>query len=66
MIRAQTSRRARTSAASRGWRVEIMNTSEAAAGGLKEVIALVTGDKVFSRLKLEGGVHRVQRVPASG
>jgi peptide chain release factor 1 len=49
----------------RGWRIEIMNTSEASAGGIKEVIALITGDKVFSSLKYEGGVHRVQRVPAT-
>ena len=47
------------------WRVEIMSTSEAAAGGIKEVIALITGDRVFSRLRYEGGVHRVQRVPAT-
>jgi peptide chain release factor 1 len=52
-------------AETRGWRVEIMTTSEAAAGGLKEVIALVTGNRVFSSLKYEGGVHRVQRVPAT-
>jgi peptide chain release factor 1 len=49
----------------RGWRIEIMNTSEASAGGIKEVIALVSGDRVFSSLKFEGGVHRVQRVPAT-
>ena len=49
----------------RGWRVEILSSSEAAAGGLKELIALVTGDRVYSRLKHEGGVHRVQRVPAT-
>jgi peptide chain release factor 1 len=52
-------------AETRGWRVEIMNTSDAAAGGIKEVIALVTGQRVFSSLKYEGGVHRVQRVPAT-
>jgi peptide chain release factor 1 len=52
-------------AETRGWRIEIMNTSDAAAGGLKEVIALVTGQRVFSSLKYEGGVHRVQRVPAT-
>jgi len=52
-------------AETRGWRVEIMNTSDAAAGGLKEVIALITGNRVFSSLKYEGGVHRVQRVPAT-
>lgn len=48
-----------------GWRVEIMSSSEASAGGLKEVIALVTGQRVYSSLKHEGGVHRVQRVPAT-
>lgn len=47
----------------RGWKVEILSQSEASAGGIKEVIALISGDKVFSRLKYEGGVHRVQRVP---
>ena len=52
-------------AESRSWKVEVLSTSEAGAGGYKEVIALVTGNKVFSRLKLEGGVHRVQRVPAT-
>jgi peptide chain release factor 1 len=49
----------------RGWRVEIMNTSEASAGGLKEAIALISGQRVYSSLKHEGGVHRVQRVPAT-
>jgi peptide chain release factor 1 len=47
----------------RRWRVEILTQSDAAAGGFKEVVALVSGERVFSRLKLEGGVHRVQRVP---
>ncbi len=47
----------------RGWRVEVMSSSAAAAGGLKEVVALVSGDRVYSTLKLESGVHRVQRVP---
>ncbi|MFN0166524.1 MAG: peptide chain release factor 1 [Bryobacteraceae bacterium] len=47
------------------WRVEVTSTSESAVGGLKEVIALVSGDKVFSKMKYEGGVHRVQRVPAT-
>ncbi len=47
----------------RGWRVEILSSSEASAGGLKEVIALITGDRVYSGLKHESGVHRVQRVP---
>jgi peptide chain release factor 1 len=49
----------------RGWRVEILNTSEASAGGLKEAIALISGQRVYSSLKHEGGVHRVQRVPAT-
>ena len=45
------------------WKVEILSTSESGVGGLKEVIALIEGDKVYSRLKYESGVHRVQRVP---
>lgn len=49
----------------RGWRVELLSTSEASAGGLKEAVALVTGDRVFSSLKHEAGVHRVQRVPTT-
>ena len=47
----------------RRWRVEITSASESAVGGLKEVIALVSGHKVYSQLKYESGVHRVQRVP---
>lgn len=49
----------------RGWKVEILSSSEAAPGAYKEIIALVSGDRVFSSLKYEGGVHRVQRVPAT-
>lgn len=49
----------------KGWRVEMMSTSLAAAGGIKEVIALVHGNGAFSRLKYESGVHRVQRVPTT-
>jgi peptide chain release factor 1 len=45
------------------WKVEVLSTSESGVGGLKEVIALIEGDKVYSRLKYESGVHRVQRVP---
>jgi len=45
------------------WKVEIMEKNEIGIGGLKEVIALITGHKVYSRLKYEAGVHRVQRVP---
>jgi peptide chain release factor 1 len=48
-----------------GWKVEVLSTSESSAGGLKEVIALIEGQRVFSRLKYESGVHRVQRVPAT-
>ncbi len=52
-------------AESRGWRVEELSSSISAVGGLKEVIALIEGRKVYSRLKYESGVHRVQRVPAT-
>jgi peptide chain release factor 1 len=48
-----------------GWRMEVMSTSPAAAGGIKEVIALVHGKGAFSKLKYESGVHRVQRVPST-
>jgi peptide chain release factor 1 len=47
------------------WRIEITSSSESAVGGLKEIIALVSGDKVYSKLKYESGVHRVQRVPVT-
>ena len=47
------------------WKVEILNRSEASAGGYKEVTALITGQRVYSRLKYESGVHRVQRVPST-
>ncbi len=50
-------------ASKQGWRVEFMSTSEGNAGGYKEVIVSITGDRVYSRLKYESGVHRVQRVP---
>ncbi len=50
-------------AEARHWRVEVTSVSESSVGGLKEVIALVSGNKVFSQLKYESGVHRVQRVP---
>ena len=45
------------------WKVEVTSSSESAVGGLKEVLALVSGKKVYSKLKYESGVHRVQRVP---
>jgi peptide chain release factor 1 len=47
------------------WRVEVTSTSESSVGGLKEVIALVSGERVYSKLKYESGVHRVQRVPVT-
>jgi peptide chain release factor 1 len=47
------------------WKMEVTNASESAVGGLKEVIALVSGEKVYSKLKYESGVHRVQRVPVT-
>jgi peptide chain release factor 1 len=50
-------------AENRGWKVEIVSLSEGVLNGYKEVIALVKGQGAFSRLKYEGGVHRVQRVP---
>jgi peptide chain release factor 1 len=50
-------------AATRGWKVEVESVSEGEAGGFKEIIASITGDGVFGRLKFESGVHRVQRVP---
>jgi peptide chain release factor 1 len=52
-------------AESQGWRVEILSTSLSGVGGTKEVIALIEGQKVYSKLKYESGVHRVQRVPAT-
>jgi peptide chain release factor 1 len=50
-------------AATQGWRVEVDSVSEGEMGGYKEIIASITGDGVFGRLKFESGVHRVQRVP---
>jgi peptide chain release factor 1 len=49
----------------RGWRVELMSSSETGMGGFKEVVLNLSGNKVYSRLKYEAGVHRVQRVPAT-
>jgi peptide chain release factor 1 len=48
-----------------GWRVEITSMSESEIGGAKEIIALINGDNVYSKLKYESGVHRVQRVPVT-
>nr|WP_178121929.1 peptide chain release factor 1 [Agrobacterium fabrum] len=50
-------------AATKGWKVEVLSASEGEAGGYKEIIATITGRGVFSKLKFESGVHRVQRVP---
>src|SRR5579863_4216021 len=47
------------------WKVEVMSLSESGVGGYKEVIAIIEGDRVYSQLKWESGVHRVQRVPAT-
>jgi len=47
------------------WKVEVLSTSESSVGGLKEVIAIIEGDHVYSQMKYESGVHRVQRVPAT-
>jgi len=48
-----------------GWRVEIMDEHESEVGGYKEIIAMIEGERVYSKLKYESGVHRVQRVPAT-
>jgi peptide chain release factor 1 len=47
------------------WKVEVLSSSESGVGGLKEVIAIIEGQRVYSQLKYESGVHRVQRVPAT-
>lgn len=47
------------------WKVEVMSSSETGTGGFKEIIAAISGDKVYSKLKYESGTHRVQRVPAT-
>jgi peptide chain release factor 1 len=52
-------------AETQGWRVEVISTSPSDLGGFKEIIASVTGQGVFARLKFESGVHRVQRVPTT-
>jgi peptide chain release factor 1 len=50
-------------AESQGWKVEVMESSPASMGGVKEIVAAIQGNKVYSKLKYESGVHRVQRVP---
>jgi len=52
-------------AASRGWKIEVFSSSPSDAGGFKTIEFKVTGDKVYSVMKYEGGVHRVQRVPVT-
>ena len=52
-------------AEARGWRVEIIEEQATELGGVKEVVARISGDNVFARLKYESGVHRVQRVPTT-
>jgi peptide chain release factor 1 len=52
-------------AETQGWRVEILEGSSSSIGGMKEIVAAIQGSKVYSKLKYESGVHRVQRVPAT-
>ena len=52
-------------AENKGWKIVIESSSESEAGGYKEIVALIKGEKVYSRLKYEAGTHRVQRVPAT-
>jgi peptide chain release factor 1 len=52
-------------AETKGWRLEILSSSDTGTGGFKEIIANISGDKVYSQLKYESGIHRVQRVPAT-
>jgi peptide chain release factor 1 len=52
-------------AETQGWKVEVMESSASAIGGMKDIVAAIQGNKVYSKLKYESGVHRVQRVPAT-
>src|ERR1700746_4180613 len=52
-------------AETQGWKVEILESSPSSLGGLKEIVVAIQGNKVYSKLKYESGVHRVQRVPAT-
>ncbi len=52
-------------AETKGWKVEVMSEHSTGTGGFKEIIANISGDRVYSRLKYESGTHRVQRVPAT-
>ena len=65
LFAAELSRMYTRYAENRGWRVETMSSNPTGLGGLKEIILLVEGKGAYSRLKFEGGVHRVQRVPVT-
>src|SRR5262249_13778659 len=52
-------------AETQNWKVEVLESSPSSLGGLKEIVASISGNKVYSKLKYESGVHRVQRVPAT-
>src|SRR5215831_6933224 len=52
-------------AETQGWKAEVLASSPSSLGGLKEIVASISGNKVYSKLKYESGVHRVQRVPAT-
>jgi peptide chain release factor 1 len=52
-------------AETQGWKVEVLESSPSTMGGMKEIVAAIQGNKVYSKLKYESGVHRVQRVPAT-
>ena len=52
-------------AETQGWRFEVMEASYNGVGGIKEVVAMVSGQSVYSKLKYESGAHRVQRVPVT-
>ncbi len=65
LFAAQLSRMYGRYAEMHGWRVEVMSASPTGLGGFKEIIALIEGRGAYSRLKFEGGVHRVQRVPVT-
>ena len=65
LFAAELSRMYTRYAESRGWRVELMSSSPTGLGGYKEIILSIEGQGAYSRLKFEGGVHRVQRVPVT-
>ena len=52
-------------AENQGWKVEVLSSNETSVGAIKEIVALIEGQRVYSRLKYESGVHRVQRVPTT-